>query len=168
MDSNTLAVVLVLFLSVLFAGIGGLLIFLYRRNRKKASESLSWSETTGTVVKSSIRVEDSVFSSDDNQGESQPMYSADINYTYQVGSMLHTSDRLSFSGKSSYSKREKAEEFTSRYPEGSRPPVFYNPNKPHEAVLDRSAKGSCIFFWAGTAFLSIGVIALIVGIFVLF
>ena len=167
MESNTLAVVLVVVLSFLFAGIGGLLIFLYRRNKKKATESLAWSETTGTVVKSVVRVEESVFGSDDSQGESQPMYSADISYTYQIGGMLHTSERISFSGKSSYSKREKAEEITAQYSEGSRPSVFYNPNNHHEAVLERSAKGSRIFLWAGMAFLAVALITIVVGFFVL-
>ena len=164
MDSNTFAVVLVISLTVLFCGIGIVLLLISRRNKKKATESLNWPETTGRVIKSMIDIGHDVLGSEDSQGESQPMYSAAVSYTYQVGDMLYTSDRISFAGKSSYSKPDKAEVVTAKYPEGSTVSVFYNPDKHQEAVLERTAKGSGIFLGAGIAFLSIGVITLIVGI----
>lgn len=167
MDTNTLAFIIVAGLAVLFLGIGILLIFLYRRNQKKASESLTWPETTGTIINAKIRVEDSVFDNDEFQNGSQQMYSADISYTYQADGILYTSERISFAGKSSYSKRQKAEEIIARYPVNSTVSVFFNPQKHEEAVLDRSAKGSGVLMGAGIAFLSIGLIALVLGIILL-
>ena len=167
MDSNTLAVVLVVSLTVLFCGIGIVLLLISRRNKKKAAASLSWPETTGRVIKSTIDIGYDVMGSDDSQGESQPMYSAAVSYTYQVDDMLYTSDRISFGGKSSYSKPDKAETEIAKYPEGSRVSVFFNPQRHEEAVLERTAKGSGVFLIAGVAFLIIGVITLIVGIIIL-
>lgn len=167
MATNTLTVVIILSLTVLFSGIGLLLLLLYLRSKRKASRSLSWPETKGRVVKSTIEVQSDVFSSDDSQGGGQPMYAADISYTYQVGGMMYTSNRISFAGKSSYSKPDKAEAVIAQYPEGASVAVFYNPEKHQEAVLERTAKGSGVFLGAGIAFLSIGLIALVVGIIIL-
>lgn len=168
MNANTLGLILVISFVVLFSGIGIVLILLHQRNKKKAHESLSWPETKGTIIKSKVVVGESVFSSgDDDDGQSQPMYSAEITYHYQVGDMLYTSERISFAGKTSYSKPEKAEAITKQYPEGSIVSVFYDPDKSEIAVLERSAKGSGALIVAGIVFLSIGLITLIVGILIL-
>lgn len=168
MNVNTLGLVLITAFVVLFSGIGIILILLHQRNKKKAHESLSWPETTGTIIKSKVAVGESVFSSgDDDGGQSQPMYSAEITYNYQVGDMLYTSERISFAGKTSYSKPDKAEAVTRQYPEGSTVRVFYDPEKREVAVLERSAKGSGALLVAGIIFLSIGLISLIVGVIIL-
>ena len=166
MNANTLGLILMVSFVILFSGIGILLIFLHQKNKRKAEKSLAWPETKGTVIKSEVVVGESVFGGDDD-GQSQPMYSAEISYTYQVDEMLYTSDRISFAGKSSYSKSDKAEAFTKQYPEGSTVRVFYDPEKREVAVLERSAKGSEVLLIAGIVFLSIGVISLIVGLVIL-
>jgi len=163
MEANTLGKILMVFFVVLFSGIGFFLIFLYRRHKKKAKASMSWRETKGTVIKSEVAVEESVFGSDDDQGQSQPMYSAEITYTYLINDVLYTSDRISFAGKSSYSKPEKVEMFIAKYPDGSGVSVFYNPNEPKEAVLERSAEGSVVLLVAGIVFIVVGLISLVVG-----
>ena len=140
---------------------------IYQRQKKRAAASLAWPEAQGTVVSSRVAVGESAFNSDE-EGGSQPMYSAEVSYTYQVDGVLYTSDRIAFAGKSSYSKPKKAEEEIARYPEGMRLPVFYNPGKAEESVLVRSAKGSGIFLGMGIVFLSIAVITLVVGLILLF
>ena len=163
MDSNTFLVVLVFVLTVLFLGLGIVLILIYQRNKKKAVASMAWPETRGTIVSSRVVEGESSFSSDDDGG-SQPMYSAEVTYTYQVDGVLYTFDRVSFAGKSSYSNPKKAEEQTAKFPEGSQVAVFYNPEKSDEAVLERSAKGSGIFLGMGIGFIAVAVITLVVGL----
>jgi preprotein translocase subunit YajC len=163
MATSTLGLILMIVFVVLFSGIGILLILLHQRNKKKAQESMSWHEIGGTIIKSGVAMGESVFGGDDEQGQSQPMYSPEISYTYQVEDMLYTSDRVSFAGKSSYSKAEKAELIAAKYPDGSKVTVFYNPAKPEEAVLERSAKGSAVLLIAGIVFLVVGLISLVVG-----
>jgi hypothetical protein len=167
MDGNTLTIIIVGSLFILFSGIGLLLILLQQNSKKKAAKSLSWPEVTGTIIKSEVAVGESVFGGDDDQGQSQPMYSPEVSYTYQVGETLYTSNRISFAGKTSYSKPDKAEAVTRQFPEGSKVAVFYDPDKEDVAVLERSAKGSGVLLTAGIIFMSIGVITMIVGILIL-
>ena len=167
MDGNTLTIIIVGFLFILFSGIGLLLIILQQKNKKNAERSLTWPETEGTIIKSVVVVGESVLGGDDDQGQSQPMYSAKVTYNYQVGNMLYTSERISFAGKTSYSKPDKAEMVTRKYPEGSKVRVFYDPDKNEMAVLERSSKGSGFMLTAGVIFMSIGLITLIVGILIL-
>jgi hypothetical protein len=163
MNTNTLTLLIVVGLAVLFIGIGLLLIFLYRRNQKRASESLLWPETSGTVVHSAVSAEVSVFDNDEIQNQRQQMYSADIRYTYLIDGVEYTTKRISFAGKSSYSKQQRAEEIIAKYPQGASVRVFYNPEKNQESVLERTANGSGVLLGAGVAFLLVGVITLIVG-----
>ena len=46
---------------------------------------------------------------------------------------------------------------------GSGVSVFYNPNEPKEAVLERSAEGSVVLLVAGIVFIVVGLISLVVG-----
>lgn len=167
MEANTLGLILSISFFILFSGIGILLILLQQKNKRKAERSLYWPETKGTIIKSEVVVGESVFGGDDDDGQSQPMYSAEVNYTYQVDDMIYTSERISFAGKSSYSKPDKAEAVTRQYPEGSIVSVFYDPEKREVAVLERTAKGSGVLLAAGIIFLIIGLISLIVGIIIL-
>ena len=166
MEGNTLAVILIVSFFILFSGIGILLILMHQKNKRKAEKSLSWPETKGTIIKSEVVLGESVFSNDD-EGESQPMHSAEVSYTYQVEDTLYTSDRISFATKSSYSRPDKAEAVTKLYPEGSQVTVYYDPDHHDIAVLERSAKGSGALLAAGIVFLSIGLITVIVGILIL-
>lgn len=167
MSANTLGLILVVSFVFLFSGIGFVLILLYQRKKKKATVSMSWPETKGTVIKSEVSVGESVFGSDD-EGQSQPMYSALVSYTYQVENTLYTSDRISFGGKSSYSKPDKVKMVLGHYPEGKSVSVFYDPKKPEEAVLARSAEGSGVILVAGISFLVIGLLTLVIGVILLF
>ncbi len=158
--------VLVAALAILFFGIGVVLILINQRNQRKANDSQQWPESKGTVDRSQVQVQDDVFSSDE-QSASQPMYSADVAYSYQVKDMIYTSDRISFGGKSSYSNRLRAEEIVDRYPEGSEVTVYFDPAKPQEAVLERTSKGSRVFLGAGISFIAVGVIILIVALIII-
>ncbi len=156
-------IILIAGLAILFIGIGLVLILINQRNKRRAQKSMGWYETHGTVDRSQVRVENDVFS-DDEQGASQPMYSADVAYSYQVKDMVYTSDRISFGGKSSSSNRLKAEEIVERYPVDSEISVFFDPEKPQDAVLERTYQGSNIFLGTGIGFIVIGVITIIVGL----
>ena len=167
METEMLTLIFVISFVILFSGIGILLILLHQRNKKKAIKSLSWLETTGTVIQSEVEIGESVFSSDDDGEQSQPMFSAAVSYIYQVDDMLYTSDRVSFGVKTSHSKAEKAEAIVAQYPEGARVSVFYDPDRHDSSVLERTAKGSGVLLIAGVIFLCIDLISLIVGIVIL-
>lgn len=168
MNTNTITIIIISLVILLFIGIGVLLIVLYKRGKKKAIQSLTWPETTGTIIQSRVATEYSTMGGDDDEhAGGQPMYFADVQYTYRVEEMLYISERLSFGGKRQYSNPQKAEEEAARYPEGSTVAVFYDPEKHKSSVLERSAKGSGAFLAAGIVFLGIGFITFIAGLIIL-
>ena len=80
---------------------------------------MSWLETTGTVNESKVMQGSNMLMSNDEDGESTPVFFPEISYTYQVAGLEYTSKRLTFAGTKSYSKRENAEKAASLYPVGT-------------------------------------------------
>src|SRR4030042_6879553 len=140
--TETTTFLIVGLLTLLFIGIGALLIILDRRSKRKAEESMSWLETTGTVNESKVVQGSNMLMSNDEDGESTPVFFPEISYAYQVAGLDYTSKRLTFAGTKSYSKRENAKKAASLYPVGTQLHVYYDPKNPKQAVVDRTAKVS--------------------------
>jgi hypothetical protein len=166
--SETSTFLIVGFLALLFITIGVVLINLHRRNKRKAEESMSWLETIGTVNESKVMQGSNVFMSDDEDGQSSPVFFPEISYTYQVAGLDYTSKRLTFAGVKSFSKRENAEKAASLYPVGAQLPVYYDPKNPKEAVLDRTAKRSNMILTFGILFIITGLATVLIGALVIF
>ena len=161
--SGTYTILIVGFLALLFISIGVVLIFVHRRQKRKAEASASWLEILGTVKESEVQQGTSVLMSNDEDGEGTPVFTPEISYTYQVAGLEYTSNRLSFGGKKSFSKRENAEKVTSLYPIGLKLPVYYDPKNPKEAVVDRTAKISNMVLILGIMFIFIGLVTILIG-----
>ena len=165
---QTATFLIVGFLALLFITIGVVLILLHRRNKRKAEESMSWLETSGTVNESKVVQGSNMLMSNDEDGESTPVFFPEISYTYQVAGLEYTSKRLTFAGTNSYSKRENAEKAASFYPVGTQLHVYYDPKNPKEAVVDRTAKISKMVLTFGILFIIIGLITVLVGALLIF
>jgi hypothetical protein len=161
--SGTYTILIVVFLALLFITIGVVLIILHRRQKRKAEESESWLETIGTVNESKVAQGTNVLMSNDEDNEGTPVFSPEISYIYQVAGLEYTSNRLTFGGKKSYSKRANAEKVTALYPVGSQLPVYYDPKNPKEAVVDRTAKISNMLLIFGIMFIIIGLVTVLIG-----
>jgi hypothetical protein len=166
--SGTATLLITGFLALLFIAIGVVLIFLHRRNIKKAEESMSWKEATGTVNGSKVIQGNNVLMSNDDDGESTPVFYPEISYTYQVGGLEYTSKRLAFTGVKSHSKRENAEKAASLYPVGKQLSVYYDPKNPKEAVVDRTAKSSSMILVFGILFIIIGLATAVIGTLIIY
>jgi len=162
-STGMIAYLIIGFLTVLFIALGIMFVILDRRNKRKADESLTWLETTGTVSESKVVQGSNMLMSADEDGESTPVFSPEVHYTYQVAGMEYTSKRLSFAGVKSFSKPEKAEQALSQYPIGTQLHVYYDPKNPKEAVVDRTAKRSKMMLIMGIMFIIIGIVTLIIG-----
>ncbi|NJD61017.1 MAG: hypothetical protein C3F13_01220 [Anaerolineales bacterium] len=162
-SSGTAAILIVIFLTVLFIAIGVILIFVHRLNKRKAEESTRWLATTGAIKESRVKQGSSMLMSSDEDGESTPVYTPEISYTYQVAGVEYASKRISFGGTKSYSKPENAEKDVALYPVGKEMTVYYDPKNPKEAVLDRTAKISNMILIMGIMFIIIGVVTVVVG-----
>ena len=161
--SGTYVILIVVFLALLFIAIGVVLIILHRRQKRKTEESASWLETIGIVKESKVKQGTNVLMSSDEDSEGTPVFFPEISYTYQVSGMEYSSNRLTFGGKKSFSKRDYAEKVTSLYPVGSQLPVYYDPKNPKEAVVDRTAKISNMVLIFGIMFIIIGLVTALIG-----
>jgi hypothetical protein len=73
-----------------------------------------------------------------------------------MGTPYHAS-RVAF-GADSFGHRQ-AKAVVAKYPAGSAVTVYYNPEKPGEAVLEQSAKGTLVFMIVGAMFALMGLCA---------
>jgi hypothetical protein len=122
-------------LALALGGVGIALIFLSQRNKQKAQASTTWPSTAGKIIGHRIRVDES---SDDDSYSVR--YVPVVHCEYQVNGTLYQGKRISFGSEPSFLTRQKAEAFLETYPVESATTVFYNPEKPQEAVLSQTLR----------------------------
>jgi hypothetical protein len=117
---------------------------------RKARASLEWPVKQGTVLKSEVR-------STSTSGQSGYQHSANIQYKYTVNNKTYSSDKVIAGSYSSNSARS-AEKLTRQYKKGSNVKVYYDPERPDNAVL---VPGGTILIYVPLGF---GIIATASGI----
>lgn len=143
--------------------IGVALIVLYLRNKQKAQASTTWPSTEGRITGHKIRVDE--VGDDDS---SRVSYVPEVHYEYPVEGSLHQGKRISFGSEPSFPSRKKAEDFLESYPVGSTIPVYYNPEKPQEAVLSQTMRKMAASLIVGIVLIVLGVCSLcpvVIGLF---
>ena len=97
-------------------------------NRARARASLDWPATQGevTVSKYTSRLMGSGMT-----------YKLDFACVYTVAGRSYRTEQVQF-GNGHVSSRNLILDLAERYPVGSRPPVYYDPEHPDEAVLERT------------------------------
>jgi hypothetical protein len=123
------------FFILLLLALGGGLIFYGARSRQKAEASQSWPNTVGQITRSQVKQSTST----DDDGRTSYSYYPSVEYTYQVAGQNYTSKRTVFGALRGYGNPAKAEADLQRYPLGAQVAVYYDPEKPGEAVLERKA-----------------------------
>ena len=138
MSENALAAIVIISLGaclgLLFMGGGVFLILLGRKNQMKADASQGWPSTGGTVIESGSNRN---FSSGADGDSDIITYSPRLKYSYTVGSVEYASDKIAFGYGKSYSSEMAALSAIQKYPMGSLVAVYYNPENPNEAILER-------------------------------
>jgi len=140
-DQLILAFVPLCFGGVFFL-VGAITLFFVIRNRQKSSASMSWPSTPGTITASSVREN----SSTDEDGHVSYTYSPVVEYDFTVNNQNYKGKRINY-GVSASSSYEKARQETDRFNPGMQVTVYYNPEKPGEAVLEKKvvkSKGGLI------------------------
>lgn len=140
-SSNTLSpgkgLVFMLIFTVFWCGITGVLAYVFvvgpllRHHYAKAH----FAATEGVVIESRM-------TSHSGSGEGSDTYSATIKYRYTVGDAQYTGDRYDFLGGSS-SDDSYAQRLVRENPAGKEITVYYDPEKPAEAVLHLELPGMC-------------------------
>ena len=134
MDSTTLIVIGSICFSALL--VDGILLGIILVTRRKVAQAESWLSTMGTVVYSSIEWRRG------SKGSSvaYPV----VQYTYQVmGQMLQ--GRKVMPGPEVGGTG--AHKVVNRYPAGAQVMVYYDPNNPSDAVLERGMPGYIKWLW---------------------
>jgi hypothetical protein len=136
-------------LITLAIGVG--LLFFSIRSRKKAQTSQNWPGTQGTVTVSAVRES----SSTNDDGYTSTYYYPKVEYEYTVMGQPYTGKNISFGGATGYGNPLQVEPKLASYPVGAHVTVYYNPEKPSEAVLERKAGGSKFMMIVGIVLLVI-------------
>jgi len=141
------------FVGFIFIVIAALVVFLAHRTRRQAHDSQTWPMIPGHVVKSWVGTR--------RRQKGRAHYYVGVEYTYRVADKDYTSNRVRFGGSPMFQSRSSAESAAqTRYPAGMNLNVYYNPQHPEKAVLDRQPPS----LWAATL---VGVVFAGIGAFIL-
>ncbi len=100
--------------------------------RWKVGTMRAWLSTTGMVFASGLERQKTT----DRSGYEREVDIPVVHYSYQVGGQLYESTRVTFGPEPLEAGKEVP---TVRYPTGAQVTVFYDPQNPREAVLERKA-----------------------------
>jgi len=137
---------------LILLGLGIYLIAFSLRNKKKAEDSQNWPGTNGTVTLAEVKQS---ISRDEDGHESVSFY-PHVEFTYQISGQTFSGKRISFGGILSQKNQAAVQQSLTHYAPGSLVSVFYDPQNPSEAVLERKAGG----FKGG---LAIGIICVVLA-----
>jgi len=131
-------------LSSAIIGVGLLGYGLHLRSKLRACQG--WPEATGMVTQSAVEVDDG--------------YEVRVVYEYSVNGVGYSGSRIQFGSQTSYLRKGRAEAAVSRYPVNSHVTVYYDPENPAEAVLDRTSP-------SGLEYMVIGIVCLVMMVLVI-
>lgn len=138
-----LGILIALCTIVPFLAIAVFFFFSARRSSAQAQASQTWPSVMGTVASSSVDVR----TTSDSDGGTNTAYYPVVTYQYEVLGHKYSSDRVSFGFRVGSGNRAQAQAVADRYIAGNQIRVYYNPNNPGEAVLERTAQSSNIAKW---------------------
>jgi len=112
-------------------------------------QSQNWHQAEGEVIRSSVQ---------SSSGDEGTVYLPAVEYFYYVGDQRLTHNRLRFDGEVYTSNYKGARETVERYPSGQSIRVYYDPQNPQNAVIEREIGGGMM------AFLVVGGVALLIAL----
>ena len=110
--------------------------------------SLTWPATKGRIESAGVS------SFHVSMGETyRTAYKPRVLYKYEVGGETFTSDRIHFGFVLGGTSERQAKRIAGRYRRRDEVTVYYNPRKPEDAVLRRTASGTLLFMILAATFL---------------
>jgi hypothetical protein len=133
-----------------FAGFGLVMLLVSISGRMRAAASQNWPSVEGHIDASHVhRILTSGRSS-------YTSYAPEVKYTYSVMGNAYQGSRIGF-GVTVSGLESSAKQMVARFPTGATRTVYYNPQNPAQAVLERKVENSA------TA-LIVAIVCLLVGI----
>ncbi len=114
--------------------------------------SKRWPQTQGRISDSHVSV---------GESDGCRMYTPEIEYSYVVEGVSHRGTHIHY-WQASASSRKWADRSIARYPTGACVPVFYDPQKPSEAVLVPGGGWSMLIIALGGASLLVLAVLILV------
>jgi hypothetical protein len=143
---------------VVFIGFGVYLLYGAIAARIKVRKAINWPKVKGTILSSEV-VEDRVRST---TGRAVIAYIPDIAYQYSVNLEKYSGTRVVF-GSVNYSYI-LASQICARFAAGTQADVYYNPEKPTDAVLAPKSREGLRSVIPGIFFIFTGVVVGLVAI----
>jgi Protein of unknown function (DUF3592) len=138
---------------LLLSLVGVVAILSAARSMRQAGRSENWPGVQGRIIESRVDKRTEV---DYDSPADRTNFIPVVRYTYSLQGKEYTGERVAFGVKNT--NRNPAAEVVNRYPLDKLVMVYYNPEKPEEAVLER-ASGS------GWLQIGIGVVLILAGIY---
>jgi len=153
-QSNSWVLYFIIIVCLIFFGIGiGMLVKL-AKHYGKLQKSKNWLSTNGKIISSDL---DAQISTDDD-GYQTTTYLAKVFFTYEVNGNSYESDRVNFDYGMRTSNVRKPQSVVEQYPTGSDVTVYYDPENPHQSVLEKRVNGTFTTILVSAVFIAIGVV----------
>ena len=114
------------------------------RARQLASASMMWPTAAGIVTASNVIEEAIAEKRDEDKSVTAPKmihrYQVDLRYAYQVAKRDFVGTAANWGATAIYGRRDVAEKAASRYRQGQSVKVYYDPNRPGNAVLEPDSR----------------------------
>lgn len=121
------------------------ILMMARAMRQQSREAKDWKETSGQVLSSGFDTFEKL-TMVDNISHRITTNQPNIVYGYEVGGHAYQANRIAFGGKTQSTSKRLVGGNLGRYKVGDKVKVYYNPEKPSEAVLERQAKHMWILY----------------------
>lgn len=149
-------------IGVLITGIlvsaGGYLVYLRTKNTH------NWPRTIGTILSSYVEVREHTSAKYD--GVDSTSYDPFVNYQYEVNGKHYICSKIGYGGINLFGGRNAARRIVSKYPEGAKVTVYYEPHSPRDAVLEPGAStGAILVIIAGVILIIFGIFLVIGSLF---
>ena len=140
---------------LLLAGAGSVFFWLMLRSFQRARHLEDWPVVPCVILESAT---------EDRQIDpnSAPEYRFKVSYGYEWDGHTYRSRLVKLRGSGWSSKRDIADAYMERYPEGSHKECHVNPDQPGEAVLEMESKAPGYSLWFPAIFV-VGGVGMIVG-----
>jgi hypothetical protein len=120
---------------------------------RKSRATAAWPAAQGWIIRSAVKAE---FSRGDQDTADSWTHYPEVQYQYQLGQQVFAGNSIA-TVKRGYQHPHQAQAILSAYPAGTMCTVYYNPAKPHEAVLQTGKS-------EGIPLIAVGGLILLAGI----
>src|ERR1043165_3544251 len=137
---NSIGIVIAALVAIPFAVIAIFFFVGAMRSRRQVSESQNWPTTNGKVIFSTVETSHS-----HNHGHTTTAYYPKVTYEYTINGQRYQSTHMNFGSAIGTSNYNSVLQKAATYPINRVVQVYYNPDDPSQAVLEKDAPSSRLF-----------------------